>query len=88
MTPWCVQAAVCAAGALANLADMAAEGSMPEGGSGAQAGEAGSHNSRGGAAAHEALVQALAAALAGGAVYHSLGQGVWPEPLAAPTDWD
>ena len=80
-----VQAAVCAAGALANLAVMAAEGSMPEGGSGAQAAEDGSH-SRDGAAAHDALVQALAAALAGGAVYHSLGLGMWPRPLAAQTD--
>ena len=81
---------MCAAGALANLADMAAEGSMPEGGSGAQAAEDGSRSSHSSssAAAHEALVQALAAALTGGAVYHSLGEGMWARPLAAQTDGD
>ena len=64
--PPLVQAAVCAAGALANLA---AEG-RPMGGS--SAGSCGSGGGGGGSRVPEALVHALAGALAAGAVMHSL----------------
>lgn len=63
--PQALQAAVCAAGALANLA---LRGSSAAGA---------------GAAGRQALVDALSTCLAGGAIYHSLGQGAaWPEPAA------
>ena len=62
-----LQAAVCAAGALANLA--------------AEEGPGGSDG--GGGSTSNALTQALADALAGGAIYHSLGAG--QRPTAAAT---
>lgn len=77
-----VQAAVCAAGALANLAGAGEDDGTANSSADATCTEASSSPSSSGTAAHAALISALAGALAGGAIFHSLGQGAWPQPLS------